>query len=120
MAMRKDISGYQLRWDDAQASRWKASGQWEDLTLADRAQALVHQTPHAVTHVCGDSLLTAGEAWTHSGRLAAALAACGLRAGDVLAFQTPNWLEAVLIDLAACRLGLVLCPIIPIYRDREV
>jgi acyl-CoA synthetase (AMP-forming)/AMP-acid ligase II len=32
----------------------------------------------------------------------------------------PNWLEAVLIDLAACRLGLVLCPIVPIYRDREV
>ena len=120
MAMRKDISGYQLRWDDAQASRWKASGQWEDLTLADRAEAMARQAPQAVTHVCGDLKLTAGEAWTRSGRLAAALAARGLRAGDVLAFQTPNWLEAVLIDLAACRLGLVLCPIVPIYRDHEV
>lgn len=120
MTMRKDISGYQLRWDDVQASRWKASGQWEDLTLADRAQVMAHRTPQAVTHVCGDLKLTAGEAWTRSGRLAAALAAHGLCAGDVLAFQTPNWLEAVLIDLAACRLGLVLCPIVPIYRDREV
>lgn len=120
MTTRKDISGYQLRWDDVQASRWKASGQWEDLTLADRAQALAQQTPQVVTHVCGDVKLTAGDAWTRSGRLAAALAARGLRAGEVLAFQTPNWLEAVLIDLAACRLGLVLCPIVPIYRDREV
>src|SRR6185369_8676140 len=119
MTTRKDINGYQLRWDDAQASRWKASGQWEDLTLADRAEAMAQQTPQAVTHVCGDSKLTAGEAWTRSGRLAAALAARGLCAGDVLAFQTPNWLEAVLIDLAACRLGLVLCPIVPIYRDHE-
>ena len=120
MTMRKDISGYQLRWDDARAQLWKKSGQWEDLTLADRAQALAQRTPQAVTHVCGDIKLTADDAWTRSGRLAALLAARGLRAGDVLAFQTPNWLEAVLIDLAACRLGLVLCPIVPIYRDREV
>jgi acyl-CoA synthetase (AMP-forming)/AMP-acid ligase II len=120
MTMRKDISGYELRWDDAQAGLWKQSGQWEDLTLADRAQALAQQTPQAVTHVCGNAQLTAHDAWVRSGRLAAALAARGLRAGDVLAFQTANWLEAALIDLAACRLGLVLCPIVPIYRDREV
>ena len=55
-----------------------------------------------------------------AGKLAASLWARGYRAGDVLAFETPNWHEAVTIDLAACMLGLVLCPIVPIYRDHEV
>lgn len=111
---------FTLRVDPAQARRWKASGAWEDLTLADRAQALAQSSPQHVTHVDGAQSLSAADAWSQSGRLVAALAARGYRAGDVLAFQTPNWLEAVLINLAACRLGLLLCPIVPIYREREV
>jgi len=118
--LRKDISGYEVRWDEEQARAWKQAGVWEDLTIADRARALAARAPDRVTHVSGTEQLTAQQAWERSGRLAAALAARGLRAGDVIAFQTPNWLEAVLIDLAACRLGLVLCPIVQIYRDREV
>jgi acyl-CoA synthetase (AMP-forming)/AMP-acid ligase II len=117
---RQDASAYRLRWNAEQARRWKAGGEWEDLTLADRACALVQEAPDHVTHVCGEESLTAAQAWDRSGRLASALAARGYRAGDVLAFQTPNWIEAVLINLAASRLGLVLCPIVPIYRDREV
>ncbi len=118
--LRKDISGYQVRWDEGQARRWKRDGVWEDLTIADRAQALAARAADTVTHACGGDQLTAAQAWERSGRLAAAMAARGLRAGDVVAFQTPNWIEAVLIDLAACRLGIVLCPIVQIYRDREV
>lgn len=117
---RQDASAYRLRWNAEQARRWKAGGEWEDLTLADRACALAQEAPDHVTHVCGEESLTAAQAWDRSGRLASALAARGYRAGDVLAFQTPNWIEAVLINLAASRLGLVLCPIVPIYRDREV
>lgn len=120
MTMRRDISGYQVRWNEDDARRWKAGGQWEDRTLAQRARQLAQETPDAVTHALGDRQLTAAQAWQQSGQLAGALAARGFVAGDVLAFMTPNWLEAVLIDLAACRLGLVLCPIVPIYRDREV
>ena len=30
----------------------------------------------------------------------------------MLAFQTPNWHEAAFINLAACLLGVVLCPIV--------
>jgi len=110
----------QPRIDPEQARRWKASGAWEDLTLADRAQALAQQAPTHVTHREAGVSLTAEQAWARSGRLVAALAAQGFVAGDVIAFQTPNWLEAVLINLAAARLGLVVCPIVPIYREREV
>lgn len=118
--MRRDISGFDVRWDEQQARRWKEGGQWADLTIADRARQLAQRAPEFVTHVCGDVELTAGQAWEQSGKLAAALWDKGFRAGDRLAFETPNWHEAVLIDLAACRLGLVIVPIVPIYRDREV
>jgi len=48
------------------------------------------------------------------------MGAGGLRAGDVVAFQVPNWHEAAFINVAACMLGVVVCPIVPIYRHREV
>jgi len=44
----------------------------------------------------------------------------GLRPGDVISFQLPNWIETMVINLAACRAGLVVNPIVPIYRDSEV
>jgi acyl-CoA synthetase (AMP-forming)/AMP-acid ligase II len=120
ISMKQDISGLQVRWNEVQAQAWVQAGSWPDKTIADRARASAAAEPGRVTHVDGVHQLTAGQAWEQSGRLAAALWAQGWRAGQVLAFMTPNWHEAVLIDLAACRLGLVLCPIVPIYRDREV
>ncbi|MDE2043076.1 MAG: AMP-binding protein, partial [Alphaproteobacteria bacterium] len=52
--------------------------------------------------------------------LSAALHDLGLRIGDVISFQTPNWLEAAAINLAAALSGLIVNPIVPIYRDAEV
>lgn len=60
------------------------------------------------------SLLSDAEA------LAAALWKRGLRPGDVVAFQLPNWIEAAVINLAASRIGLVCAPLVPIYRDAEL
>lgn len=48
------------------------------------------------------------------------LAALGLRQGDVLCVQLPNWTEAVVYTYAASRLGAVVCPITTIYRQREL
>jgi len=118
--MKQDISGLKIRWNDGDARRWKASGEWSDLTISDRARALASTEPDFVTHKCGDVSLTAAQAWSLSCKLAGALVAQGYRAGDILAFMTPSWYEAVLIDLAASMLGVVVCPIVPIYRDREV
>lgn len=60
------------------------------------------------------SLLSDAEA------LAAALWEHGLRAGDVIAFQLPNWTEAAVVNLAASRLGLICNPLVPVYRDAEL
>jgi acyl-CoA synthetase (AMP-forming)/AMP-acid ligase II len=51
--------------------------------------------------------------------LAAGLAGLGLRTGDVVSFQLPNWIEAAVVNIAASLLGLVVNPIVPIYRDSE-
>jgi acyl-CoA synthetase len=53
-------------------------------------------------------------------RLITALQELGLQAGDVISFQLPNWREVAPIDIAAAALGLVVNPIVPIYRGAEL
>ena len=52
--------------------------------------------------------------------VAAGLAGLGVAAGDVVAWELPTWVEAVVLAIALNRLGAVQVPIIPIYREREV
>jgi acyl-CoA synthetase (AMP-forming)/AMP-acid ligase II len=118
--VRQDISGWNVQWSDERAAQWVREGQWLDRTLADAARETAAREPGRVTQVCGGRDVTAGEVWAGATRLAAALWARGFRAGDVLAFQMPNWHEAAFIDVAACLLGVVVCPIVTIYRDTEV
>lgn len=55
-----------------------------------------------------------------SQRLALGLKRLGLNKGDRVAVQLPNWTEFVLVVTAAARMGLIVVPIMPIYRDNEV
>ncbi|MDB5819902.1 MAG: AMP-dependent synthetase and ligase [Rhizobacter sp.] len=118
--MKQDISGWPVRWDEASQAEWVRDGKWLNRTLADMAREMALAAPDRVTQVDGACELTAGVAWAKAQSLAASLHGLGFRAGDVIAFQMPNWHEAVFIDLAACLLGVVVCPIVTIYRDREV
>ncbi|MFV8816099.1 AMP-binding protein [Haliea sp. E17] len=94
---------------------------YRNSTLAAVARDKAQAAPESVAVFLEDGAhLTFGAAWAEAQQLAAALAARGLQAGDVVSFQLPNWREAVIIDIAASLLGLVVNPIIPIYRDREV
>jgi len=53
-------------------------------------------------------------------RLASLFTALGVRRGDVLAYQLPNRAEFVALTLAALRLGAICCPLMPIFREREL
>ena len=53
-------------------------------------------------------------------RVAAALRALGIGAGDVVAVQLPNWWEFVVTSLACGRIGAVVNPLMPIFREREL
>ena len=118
--MRTDVSGWQVRLDDALIQRYTASGDWPGKTLADFAYELAARDPGRVTHVFGEQRCTVSELLAEAEMLAAALQQRGLVAGDVVSFQLPNWREAVVIDLATTMLGLIVAPIVPIYRDSEV
>ena len=96
------------------------AGEWRGKTIADLAREKVDEDPGFVALIDDCRNLTRREWLGDAQALANALYARGLRAGDVVAFQTPNWHEAAIIDLACAIAGLVLAPIVPIYRDAEV
>jgi acyl-CoA synthetase len=97
-----------------------ASGVWQRKTLADLARERAAATPDFVCFVDGEGEYTFAQVLAEAEALSASLHARGLRAGDVIAFQVPNWREAAVINLAAALSGFVVNPIVPIYRDAEV
>ncbi len=68
----------------------------------------------------GTSMWTWSELQRESERMAALLAQLGIGAGDVVAYQLPNRAEFVAITLGALRLGAICCPLMPIFREREL
>ena len=44
----------------------------------------------------------------------------GVRPGERVAYQLANCLEFVVVSLATLRIGAVCCPLMPIFREREV
>jgi acyl-CoA synthetase len=52
-------------------------------------------------------------------KAASGLIARGVRSGDVVSFQTPNWLEGAVTFYAAAFVGAVVAPIVHIYGSRE-
>jgi len=63
---------------------------------------------------------TFGEVDARANRMAAALQARGLKAGDRLMVQLPNSVEFLDIFLACLRLGVIFVPVNVLYREREV
>lgn len=95
-------------------------GLWDERTIADQAFALADADPDFVAFMDDGEKMTRAELLADAEALSVSLHARGLRAGDVVAFQVPNWREAAVINLAAALSGLVVNPIVTIYRDHEV
>ena len=89
----------------------------------DEAAALVpDRTAIAdVNSVTGiDTVLSYAELRRRVDRIALGLAALGVRPGEVVSFQLPNWWQFVAILLACVRIGAITNPLIPIYRHKEL
>jgi len=117
---RTDVSGFQTRWSDAFSAKWLAEGHWTRPTLRDRARERVAQDVGKVMIIEGENRLTRGACWDQALRLAGWFLSRGLKPGDVVSFQLPNWGEASVLALAARMCGLVINPIPPIYRESEL
>ena len=57
---------------------------------------------------------------TLADRIAVGLSRLGVGRNDVVAMQLPNWWQFSLLYLACSRLGAVLNPLMPIFREREL
>jgi 3-phosphoshikimate 1-carboxyvinyltransferase len=68
----------------------------------------------------GDAMLTWAELRDRVDRTAMLLLQLGVRPGEPVAFQLPNCIEFVVVALATLRIGAICCPLMPIFREREV
>ena len=74
----------------------------------------------AVALVDGERALSFAEWERLVERAALGLLALGVGRGDVVAYQLPNWWEAAVLFLAAARVGAVVNPVLPMFREREL
>ena len=120
ITLRQDVGGWTIRWNAALAARARASGDWPDRTVADFARERSAAHPDRIHLIDGELVLSRAQLYEQAQRLAGYFLSLGLRAGDVISFQLPNWWEACVIDVAASMTGVVVNPIVPINRDAEV
>jgi acyl-CoA synthetase (AMP-forming)/AMP-acid ligase II len=100
--------------------RWVDAGLWGDRTLHDLFDETVAQRPDAVAVITPERRFTFAELKADSDALAAGLIGWGVRPGDIVAVQLPNWVEFWLLQLALSRVGAVIQPTHCVFRAREL
>ena len=119
MSNTKLIGGRRVRWDDERAAEAYARGWWVRGTLADALAEAAQRTPQRIVLIDGEYQLDCQSLHDQAAALAQALLA-RIPIGSVVSFMLPNWHEATVIYLAATMAGMVINPILPSLRDREL
>jgi cyclohexanecarboxylate-CoA ligase len=96
------------------------AGLWSADTFHDLLVQRVENNPDKVFATDGTRSLTFRQLFDGAQRLAVGLHRQGWRAGDTAAVQLPSWVEFVQVLAALSRLGVIVVPIMPIYRREEV
>jgi acyl-CoA synthetase (AMP-forming)/AMP-acid ligase II len=107
-------------YDEATIAGFRAAGYWRDEILSGAVDRLAARQPDRVLVTDGYGALTAAGLRGQAYRFAAALLELGVRPGDRVQVQLPNWNEFVVVSVAVARIGAVLVPTMPIYRHDEV
>jgi acyl-CoA synthetase (AMP-forming)/AMP-acid ligase II len=105
------------------ASRWRRDGHWADRTLPQelRRAAAEHPGSLVVFHdSAGELVTTVGGLHARALRVAAGLGRLGVRPGDAVAIQVPNWPEGAVAHAAGWLAGALVVPIAAIYGPAEV
>jgi acyl-CoA synthetase (AMP-forming)/AMP-acid ligase II len=116
---RKLIAGRWVRWDDSRAQYAYDSGAWSRETLADRLKEAATTAPQRILLVDADHRIDSQTLYSRASALAQAML-MRIPPGSVISFMLPNWHEAAVIYLAATLAGMVVNPILPSLRDREL
>jgi cyclohexanecarboxylate-CoA ligase len=110
----------------AHACAMRAGGFWPDRNFDEFLVAAVRANPDKLALVADRAdrpeplRLSYRELEDRVARVAAALRTLGVAAGDIVAVQLPNWWEFVVTSLACGRIGAVVNPLMPIFREREL
>src|SRR5690348_11308447 len=104
---------------DDRCARHEATGEWPQPSLWALLAERVRRTPDR-TYVI-EGLRDGGRSWSFADlaaraeRMAGALLGLGVRPGDVVSWQLPNWFEGAALAAAIDRVGAVSNPILTIY-----
>ena len=111
---------------ESRIAEMRASGQWLDRLITDFLDDAAAASPDkpAVTDYNGETetstTLTYADLDRLSRRVALGLLDLGIRPGDIVAYQLPNWWQFSVITLACIRIGAITNPLMPIFREREL
>jgi acyl-CoA synthetase (AMP-forming)/AMP-acid ligase II len=103
--------------------RYIAEGWWTRESLGDLIAAGLASAPEQTFRVHSAARPFAGpfrQVEALARRLAGGLRELGVGAGDVVAFQLPNWMEAAAAFWASALLGAVVVPIVHFYGPKEL
>jgi cyclohexanecarboxylate-CoA ligase len=99
-------------------------GWWRDQTFLDDLRRNVRDTPDKpalIAHRDGATrIVDYAELARATDTFAARLVSLGVQRGEVVAVQLPNWWEVLAIGLACAKVGAIFCPMMSIYRRREI
>ena len=108
------------RYDDASIARYRERGWWPGGSPTALLDHWATTTPHRRFVSDGTTELDYATLRARSRGLGAALLRAGVRPGDRVAMQLPNWAEFAVAYLAVARIRAVLVPVMTVYRRAEV
>lgn len=108
-----------MRVDERRSADAYRRGLWVHETLADSLREAAMSTPDRVLLVDGDIRVSCSQLHDQAAALAQTLMS-RMPAGSVVSFMLPNWHEAAVIYLGATLAGMVVNPILPSLREREL
>ena len=108
------------------AARMREARYWRGRLALDDFDAAVHQWPDHPAVIDTNSMTGRRTALSYRmlndrvERIAHGLLRLGVRRGDVVSFQLPNWWQVPALHLACLRIGAVTNVLMPIFREREL
>lgn len=102
------------------------AGHWQNTLITDyldEAIAAKPDFPAIITHMTetgSRTVLTYAELGRAVDRIARGLVKLGIKPGDMVAFQLPNWWQFNALHMACVKIGAVSNPLMPIFRHREL
>ena len=110
----------------ARVQAMKSQGYWDDLILTDYLERCLAEVPDKTAIVDFNSMTQSENRLSYRDLaarvecIAAGLMRLGVEKNDVVSCQLPNWWQFTALTLACVRIGAVINPMMPIFREREV